>query len=294
MLKAIGPFTTPRTACGLSPRAAVLWAFVLVVLPAATGSADDLLLIHQGDLPIVISAPHGGRLKMSKVPERQGEGLPKGSSGFFSGRDSGTEELALQLVHQLEIRFQAKPSYVISRVHRQYVDFNRPVAIAVEHEAPRVIYDQYHDSLREFCRRIRHETPDGRGLLIDIHGQGSSPVTVYRGTKNGLTVSNLRSLFGEAAHEGPASLFGMLKHQGWTVHPDPHNGREQSGFTGGYIVQAYGSHRGDGIDAVQLEFGSTYRMAAAREQTASQLADAVVLYARRYLPALTVPGATEQ
>ncbi len=253
-------------------------------------AADELLLIHEGDLPIVVSAPHGGQLALPSVPVRTGDGLATGPSGFFTGRDTGTEELALEVVRQLERRFQGKPSYVISRVDRRYVDFNRPPEIAVEHERARVVYDQYHAALREFCRRVRKEMK--YGLLIDLHGQGSSSVTVYRGTKNGLTVSGLRERFGEIAQTGPVSLFGLLKKQGWTVHPDPHDERERSGFSGGYIVQTYGSHRGGGIDAVQLEFGSRYRVPSKREQTAVELTAAIAEYVEHYLPSLNVTASS--
>ncbi len=67
--------------------------------------------------------------------------------------------------------------------------------------------------------------------------------------------------------------------------------KEQSGFTGGYIVQTYGSHKSQPIDAMQLEFGSQYRTSAARPQTAAVLADALADYASNYL-AVDVPPRT--
>lgn len=252
-------------------------------------ASDEFLRVQQGTLPIVISAPHGGSRSIPGAQERTGEGLTKGPSGFFTGRDTGTEELAIELVHQLELRFDAKPSCVISRVHRRYVDFNRPPEIAVEHDKARVVYDAYHTALRDQCRIVREQ--HHRGLLIDLHGQGTSADTVFRGTKNGLTATLLQQEFGTAAFSGETSLFGMLKQRGWKVHPDPLDGREQSGFTGGYIVQTYGSHRGHGLDAFQLEFGSRYRSAEARSKTAETLTDAIVEYAGEYLK-IPVPAAT--
>lgn len=259
-------------------------AWIVVLLLGLPAAADELLWIHEGDLPIVISAPHGGQLPLADVPPRQGAGLPQGASGFFTGRDGGTEELAQEIARELEERFGRRPCSVVSRVHRRYVDFNRPPEIAVEHAAARLVYDQYHAALKTFCGRIRRQ--HGHGLLIDVHGQGSSSTTVYRGTKNGLTMALLRQRFGDQAVTGAVSLTAFLKQRGWQMHPDPHDGREQAGFTGGFIVQTYGSHRGDGIDAIQLEFGSRYRAAAARAQTASQLADAVEDYVEHYLPSL--------
>lgn len=265
--------------------------FVWLAVTGTIFASEEYLHLGQGTLPIVISAPHGGNLAVPGVPPRTGEGLQTGPAGFFTARDSGTEELALLLVEKLEERFQQKPSYVVSRVHRKFVDFNRPPAIAVEHERTRVIYDTYHQHLKMCCRDAR--SVYGSGLLLDVHGQGSSSVTVFRGTKNGQTVTALTSRFGEQAHTGENCFFSLLKQQGWTVFPDPFDRREQSGFTGGYIVQTYGSHRGDGIDAVQLEFGSRYRTKTIRELTANQLADAVVKYAELYLPdALSVVAGT--
>lgn len=121
------------------------------------------------------------------------------------------------------------------------------------------------------------------GLLIDLHGQGSKRDTVFRGTSNGTTVDGLKGRFGEQAIVGENSLFGLLKQKGWNVNPDPFSDKEQSGFTGGYIVKTYGSHNAIGLDAYQLELGAEYRSKAARERIANQLADAAFDYWQLYL-----------
>jgi len=250
--------------------AAVRWA------AAKDVTESDPIVFQIGDLPVVISAPHGGTMKLPGVVPRTGEGLESGPAGFRVVRDGGTEELAMEVSRQLAVRMNGKPSFVISRIHRRYVDFNRPANIAVEAPSAQVVYDQYHQTLSESVRKIRSR--HACGLLIDIHGQGTSASTVYRGTSNGLTVSGMQSMFSEESFHGPNSLSGLLKKQGWTMHPDPLDGKEQSGFTGGYIVRTYGSHRADGIDAIQLEFGADYRKAAVRERVAKQLADSVAEY----------------
>ncbi|MFM7057091.1 MAG: N-formylglutamate amidohydrolase [Planctomycetota bacterium] len=255
---------------------------LLIVLVFSSAVADaQLLILRDGELPVVISAPHGGRLEVPGATVRTGEGLKKGPSGFFTGRDTGTEELALRVVELLDEKLAGRVSCVISRVHRRYVDFNRPLEIGVEHQAARVVHDSYHESLRSAVRRVRRR--HGRGLLIDIHGQGSSAITAFRGTSNGLTVKALRERFQDTAHTGPQSLTGLLQKRGWMVHPDPFTGKEQSGYTGGYIVRTYGSHQPDGIDAIQLELGADYRREDVRERRATELADAVVEYVGYYL-----------
>jgi N-formylglutamate amidohydrolase len=234
-----------------------------------------------GELPIILSAPHGGALQVPDVDVRRGEGLAKGPSGFVASRDGGTEELAEQLAAAIERRFGKRPYVVFARSHRKYLDPNRPAHIAYEDSDAKPVYDHYHGKLADYCRDVQQRFR--RGLLLDIHGQGSRKDTIFRGTQDGKTVTLLRTRFGEGAQIGASSLFGQLKARGWSVHPDPLDGQEQQGYRGGYIVQTYGSHQGYGIDAVQLEFGQTFRDAKNRKAAAATLTDALANYAETYL-----------
>ncbi|MCE2811220.1 MAG: hypothetical protein LW850_12560, partial [Planctomycetaceae bacterium] len=45
---------------------------------------EELVLVSEGELPIILSAPHGGTLKIAGVDVRQGEGMATGPSGFFT------------------------------------------------------------------------------------------------------------------------------------------------------------------------------------------------------------------
>ncbi len=243
---------------------------------------DELVLVGEGELPILISAPHGGTLKIVGVEARAGEGMDKGPAGYFTGRDNGTEELAKDVVEAIQKRLGKKPYFVISATHRKYLDPNRPEDIAFEDEDAKPAYQKYHRTCDKFTREINERFHSG--LLLDIHGQGSSRETVYRGTNNGKTVKRLRDQFGELAHSGPQSLFGLLHEEGWTVYPNPFDGREQSGLNGGYIVQSHGSHQAGGIDAMQLEFGADYRSKANRKKTAETLAKAIEKYLELYVP----------
>lgn len=256
---------------------------------AITTMAEEskFVLVETGELPIIVSAPHGGQLDVPEVDVRRGEGLNTGGSGYVISRDSGTEELAGELARALTKRFQRKPYVVVARSHRKYVDMNRPPEIAYEDADAKPVYETYHGALREACGAVQKKFR--KGLLLDLHGQGTSQETVYRGTHDGKTVSLLRERFGEAAHTGEQSLFGDLKRLGWKVYPDPFDGKEQAGFRGGYIVQTYGSHQGFGIDAMQLEFGANYRSKEGRPKTAATLTTAIVDYASRYLD-LTAPA----
>ena len=242
---------------------------------------ETLVSVSSGHLPVILSAPHGGTIKIKGVEPRKGIGMETGPSGFFTGRDGGTSELALAVADALEQATGKRPYLVISQAHRRYLDPNRPAEIAYEDSDAAPVYQRYHGMLQKFCKEIleKHHA----GLLLDIHGQGSSSKTVYRGTGNGRTVVKLKERFGESAHTGEASFFGRLHRLGWTVYPHPGDGKEKSGFTGGYIVQTHGSHRPGGIDAIQLEFGAEYRTKTNRAKTAKVLAQAIMEFTHEFL-----------
>ena len=249
-------------------------------------------MVQAGQLPVVLSAPHGGTLQIRGVEPRQGVGMATGPSGFFTGRDAGTSELAVALADAIEKRMGKRPYLVISKVHRKYLDPNRPSGIAYEDSDAAPVYQRYHGMLQRYCNEILEE--HHTGLLLDIHGQGSSSKTLYRGTANGKTVARLKERFGESAHTGEKSLFGTLGRLGWTVFPPQGDGKEQSGFTGGFIVQTHGSHQPNGLDAMQLEFGADYRNKTQREKTAEVLSQAVQEYLEEYVEPISKAAAAKR
>jgi N-formylglutamate amidohydrolase len=258
----------------------------------ASGDLEELVMVQAGQLPVVLSAPHGGTLQIQGVEPRQGAGMATGPSGFFTGRDAGTSELAVALADAMEKRIGKRPYLVVSKVHRKYLDPNRPSGIAYEDSDAAPVYQRYHGMLHRYCKEILEE--HHTGLLLDIHGQGSSSKTLYRGTANGKTVARLRERFGESSHSGEKSLFGTLDRLGWTVFPPQGDGKEQSGFTGGYIVQTHGSHQSNGLDAMQLEFGADYRNKTQREKTAEVLAQAIGEYLVEYVDPISKAAAAKR
>jgi N-formylglutamate amidohydrolase len=251
-------------------------------LTARAQEPSALVRTQAGELPIIVSAPHGGAQPIPMVEEpRHVKGKPTGGSGYVTARDTGTEELASEVVKSIERHFGKKPYCVIARQHRKFLDPNRPPEIAFDDPDAKPVYETYHGALDRYCREV--QTKFRKGLLLDIHGQGAAKEKVFRGTQDGKTVTLLRQRYGEGAALGEESLFGRLKARGWTVHPDPLSGGEQAGYRGGYIVQTYCGTGGYGIDAIQLEFGMDYRTEAAREKTAATLTEAVADYSASFL-----------
>lgn len=259
---------------------------VAVVAAFAPGAPDpkppvsDLVTAKPGGCAVILSAPHGGTKDVPGVPPRKGEGLPTGGAGFFAGRDGGTEELADALAAAIEKAVGKKPYLVAAKFHRKYIDANRPPEIAYEDAKAKPTYDAYRQTLAAYCKEVKKAY--GRGLLLDLHGQGRLKDTVIRGTKDGKTVALLRKRYGEKAHTGPKSFFGLLAAGGVKVYPADLTDKEYPTLNGGNIVQTYGSEE-YGIDAIQLEFGDSFRDKKALADTADKLAAAVKAYHELYL-----------
>jgi N-formylglutamate amidohydrolase len=201
---------------------------------------------------------------------------------FTTERDANTDELTEKIAAQLETKLSAKPFLVVAHFHRKYVDANRPRQGALESVEAKPYYDAYHRVLREAHDRISREW--GRGLLLDIHGQSTQGETIYRGTSNGKTVMSLTRRFGTEAITGPKSILGQLERIGYKILPHAKQSYKEDRYIGGYIVNTYGSHHGTGVDAIQLELGMTLRARAALERTASDLAEAIAVFAQEFLP----------
>ncbi|HLS28235.1 MAG TPA: hypothetical protein VK041_06255 [Opitutales bacterium] len=256
-----------------------------VLLSAAQAASDILIDVQKGDLPIVISAPHGGS---ADIPG--GEEKTEGTTV----RDMNTEQLAKLIADRLAERLNGKPHYVIAQFSRRYVDANRGPGFS-ESQAyggpvSKVQYDAFHNAVRAAVSEIR-ETSE-TGLLIDLHGQSRFPGKMIRGTVNGQTVASMLDQHGIEALIGPESIFGKLAEHGFGVEPPvedvPESPKDEEHFIGGYIVRAYGSHNADGIDSIQVEVGRDFRHANVLEDTAEKIADSIAVYTEKYLLAAEV------
>ncbi|HPA17868.1 MAG TPA: hypothetical protein PLU30_08970 [Verrucomicrobiae bacterium] len=262
--------------------AALTCATSLTVQPSHCSAEPASLFVvaRTGDLPIILSAPHGGKQSIPGVPERTVGGAGK----FVKLRDDNTDTLAFRLADAIGRRMAARPYLVVASFHRKFIDANRPPAGAYESEAAQPHYDAYHGALRDACRAVRERW--GFGVLIDIHGQGIDNGAIFRGTINGKTARGLLKRFGRAAISGPDSILGQLESRGYRILPpctDP-DARETQ-LIGGYTISTHAAE-GSGIDGIQLEFGRDFRDDKAIDRTAEDLALAIGTFAKAFLGAL--------
>ncbi len=248
-------------------------------LPEKSAARELLITIEPGTLPIVLSAPHGGTEPIPGIPVRAGRNVER----FVTSRDSNVDKIALLTAKQLEKSLGGRPYLVIARFERKYVDPNRPPEAAYEHEVAKLQYDTYHRAIQDALVAIKHDW--GRGLVVDIHGQVKIDAGIYRGTVDGESVKQLVAEHGRAAVTGDKSLFGMFEKLGYKVLPG-NNDRDQIEhvYNGGHITRSYGSDHVKDIDAIQVEFGGKFRKPDHLDKTSADLAAALTVFAREYLP----------
>jgi N-formylglutamate amidohydrolase len=253
------------------------WLQTEALAQSAIG-AERLLTLTTGNRPLVLVAPHGGREAIPGVGIRQGNGVPQ----FKTGRDHNTAELAEAIAVKLGEISGATPFLVIARFDRKYLDANRPTTGAFEALEARPYYAAFHSAVDEACKQIRKVW--GRGLLLDIHGQSAEPHGIFRGTSHRKSVTALVQRFDLQALTGRHSIVGQLALRGYKILPDPSGDDRESRYSGGHIVQTYGSHRATGIDAIQLEFGTRLRARDNVERIATDITAAIRVFGREYLP----------
>lgn len=257
--------------------------------PAAPGIVpevvrpSDLVWALRGTLPLVIVAAHGGTARIPGAVERTA-GVRK--------RDVATLEIAVLVATRVAQATGRKPYLVGALFHRKDADANRPVEEGTASPAAAAEHAAHHGAIRAYVDEVRRV--HGAGLLVDVHGQARLPDAVVRGTRNGKTVTRLLAARGAAALTGPDGIFGRLAAGGFVVVPpneggdEPGSGDDDDGLAperilaGGYTVDRYGSHREDGIDAVQIELGSRLRERV--EDTAKALAEALVAFLAAHGP----------
>lgn len=248
----------------------VLLVLILSIgLPCVSDAYDasNLVVSSKGTLPLIITVPHDGGEFLGFIPVR--------SKGALV-RDVGTRELAERVASLLEERLGKRPYIVIAKFSRKYLDANRSETEAMESVEALPAYRFYHDQIAAYVAEVRRQFPK-RSLLLDIHGQSDDPNTTFRGTRDGLTAKTLLSRFGPPSLQGEKSIMGVLAAKGYQVNPGPgaETLHEDRRFAGGYTVFTYGSHRAEGIDAIQLEFGKNHR---ANPQLAEDLTEALVVF----------------
>jgi N-formylglutamate amidohydrolase len=214
-----------------------------------------------GDLPIVVSAPHGGLLLPAEIPDRTvGE----------TARDANTDQLAEEIGDAFARAQGHRPHVIITRLHRRKLDANREIGEAAQgNPHAQIAWKEFHG----FIEAARASF--SQGLVVDLHGHGH-PVArlelgyLLTGAELARTDQELNGLLPQTSVRGlaerrmmtlttllrgPQSLGAFFEQQGFASVPGPsiRDPGTEPFFSGGYNTQRHGSRTGGTIDAVQIE-----------------------------------------
>lgn len=244
-----------------------------------------------GNLPVVLSAPHGGYLEPTSIPDRD-------CVGCVYIRDAYTQELSRSIVDDFEEETGCYPHLIINLLHRKKFDANRSIETAADSN---LIVEQawhaYHEFIDSAKAKVIHDF--GKGLFLDLHGHGHTIQRIEVGytltstelqqpdsvintvpyvddsSIRSLVNDNLQALTHAELLRGPESFGTLLANKGVPAVPsvqDPFPGPSDLYFTGGYNTDRHGSENGGNIDAIQLECHQTVRFdSTIRENFADSL-----------------------
>ena len=225
-----------------------------------------------GDAPLVVVAPHGGRVKPFRLPERK-------CQACLGGIDSYTQELARLVADSFATRSGHRPHLVLNLLQRSRFDANRDLleATAGNHELEPT-WHWLHASIDTAKGAAIRQA--GRGLVIDLHAHAhevdrvevgyllqantfrrSDDAIIADSRRLGSSISSIaaNSRTGDsfaAMHNGTNSMGGLLAAAGLPAVPSPADRAPKEGdeyFNGGYNTYRHGSVKGGLVDAIQLE-----------------------------------------
>lgn len=251
----------------------------------------------QGNVNIILSAPHGGYLMPEDVPDRTGGTYisTKNSSKQERYRttvvkDSATIEFAENVAEELVKKWNLKPFLIIGKWHRRKVDFNRDIHEGtLNHPEAIIAYDNYHSYLTDAIEQVNRLF--NKGLLIDIHGHGQGNHTMigYMLTSDELNRDDLSHSLLKTSIDalcesdrnesirGYNSFGTIFERRGLGIaYPSLANPKPgtRTFFSGGYIIRNYSSK----INAIQTELPFDIRNGIDRRKNAQKFAHALVEY----------------
>ena len=250
-----------------------------------------------GDLPIIISAPHGGYLKPKEIRNRRW-----GKKEI----DYRSQENAREVADYIKQITGHQPHLIINHLHRIKLDANRAIEEAAQGDPwAEQAWFEFHTFIE--AAKATVTTQCGQGGYFDLHTQGDAKEWVELGF--GLTSSNLdhsdealnsstqknRSTVKSLAYtegvyfpeiiRGQTSLGGLLQAHGYKSTPSPTCPvpNEADYYNGGYNVFRHGSRNGGRIDGIQVETYYKFLHDDVRDDYSRALAQSIIdIYERYY------------
>jgi hypothetical protein len=220
-----------------------------------------------GNLPIVLSAPHGGYNKTNEISDRTRSAL---------NQDKQTLELTLDLQKEFYNATGRYPYVIINRLHRTELDPNREYEVATQGDSiAGIAYNEFHEFIESAEKDVFEKW--GTGFYIDIHAHPYQDRKIELGylleadllffsdeeLNDDLFIikSSIKNFIKKSKYSfaevirGEVSLGAMLEKQGYPSLPSPEKPepKDQFFFSGGYNTAVHASKPEYNFNGLQIE-----------------------------------------
>ncbi len=233
---------------------------------------ESYIEYHPGDLPIILSAPHGGRLTPDEIPDR---------TYGTTVTDDNTYELTKVIMDTMKVRFGGMPHVILCRLKRTKLDANRDsIEAAQGNRFALRAWQEYHHYINTAKNKI--EADHYSGLFFDMHGHGVNPDGFYDlrtwlgylvpgdildqsdntlNTVENARKTSIRALVDTSRFDfiqvlrGKNSFGAILDSLNYKSIPSVNDPGPQGSryFSGGYNTAKHGSRSSGMISAIQIE-----------------------------------------
>lgn len=253
-----------------------------------------------GDLPLIISVPHGGTTMLTDAATRS-------CKGAVTVTDSKTIELVKEIEKAFLAKYKARPFIIISNLSRKHVDHNRDLEEGTcGNKVMEKPWNQFHDYIDTAI--VLATNKFGKAIYIDLHGHGHTKQRLELGYN--LTAEELRNLDAKDSKQVAKSsvvnllatdknldlnhlllgsdAFGtLITKEGFNAVPSKQDVaplEDDKYFNGGYNTKRYTSAKYPTIFGFQIESNfKGVRDAAGRPAFATAFVDAMGSYFKTYL-----------
>ncbi len=258
-----------------------------------------------GNMPLVISIPHGGYLRPNEIHERP-------CSDCAKNQDIFTIEIGVGIRDAIYRQTGFYPFVIINNLHRTRLDPNRNIIEAADGDKnAEAAWYQFQNYIDSAIAEVNQKY--GKGLYIDLHGHrhlikrielgyllSSDELQLeddlldldsfleYSSIRN-LVEDNVGGLSYSQLIRGQKSFGSMLEDLGYPAVPSPANPFPGSGepyFSGGYNTSRHGSSNEGSIDGIQIELDEDIRIdSSKRDKLVSDIASVIIEFLRiHYFP----------
>jgi hypothetical protein len=257
--------------------------FIILILVSCGGSdapeietpvrlnAEEYVHFEAGNIPLILSVPHGGELKPSKITNRT-------CNDAVSVMDEFTIELSQAIMAEFA-KVGQKPYLIVNKMHRSKMDANRNRVDATCGDTnAQAVWDLFHGQIETSRTEVKAKFQ--KGLFIDLHGHGNpkqrvelgyllfedelalpnetlnSPALLEVSSIQNLARNNLSGVVHTELLKGDNAFGSLLNQTGFSAVPssaDPVPLAPDNYFSGGYNTANYSSYKGGNIDGIQVE-----------------------------------------